>query len=185
MGTTLNKCQVINLERYKFKFILVQRGLMLRNNDVVSIQQDLIAGKYHQVMSGLRRIGRPIKKAWLKSPLSDDIEKYKFTSNRQFKEFLVTKFTKSYNAKTDGTKDIPKHIQQLKNQLSRLALLLIVWRDDPKLADESGSESEKKRLRQQIKFKSSVDKNDRYAINIALQSIVFILCQKSNNFIKH
>lgn len=158
---------------------------MLKNDDIVSIQQDLTAGNYEQLLSGLRRVGLTIEKAWLKSSLSDDIEKYKFTSNSQFKKFLVAEIAKAHLPETANIKDIPKYVQQLKNQLSRLALVLIVWRDDPNFAHESGSVSEKKRLRQQIKFKASLDKDDRYAINIALQSIVFILCQQSNNFIKH
>jgi hypothetical protein len=160
----------------------MQRGRMLQNNDVVSIQKDLMTGDYQQLLSGLRRIGRPIKQTWLKSSAAKNSKKSKFTSNPVFKQFLI-----------EGIDEfkIPEssNISQLKNQLSRLALFLMVWKDDPNLAQESEqlnlSETEKKKLRQQIKFKSSLDKDDRYAINIALQTMVFILCQQSNNLIKH
>lgn len=38
---------------------------------------------------------------------------------------------------------------------------------------------------QKNKFKGPVDKDDRHAINIALQAMAFILCRQSNNFVKH
>lgn len=62
---------------------------MLENDDVVSVQRNLMAGKYAKVLSDLRRLGRPIKQSWLKSPSSNNTEKYKFTLNPVFKQFLV------------------------------------------------------------------------------------------------
>ncbi|WP_342219407.1 hypothetical protein [Rickettsiella endosymbiont of Miltochrista miniata] len=187
---------------------------MLRNNDVVSIQENLTTRNYDQLLSNLRQIGLPIKQAWLNSPLSDDVEKYKFTSNPAFKEFLVAKITHSNIPETVNIEDIPQHINQLKNQLSVLAIFLTAWKEnpryfhnteskseplnnfseteeDPKPSQEPEteqltlSESEKKILHQLIKFKADLDKDDRHAIHIALQTITFILCQQSNNFIKH
>jgi hypothetical protein len=161
----------------------MQRGRMLQNNDVVSIRKDLLAGNYQQLLSDLRRIGHPIKQAWLKSPLSKKDKKYQFTSNSAFKEFLVDKIKDSKLAEPTHIENISQHINQLKNQFSILEAVLIVWKDDPDLSKES--EDEKKNQRQQIKYKSKLDKDDRYAINIAFQAMVFILCQQSNNFIKH
>lgn len=167
---------------------------MLQNNDVVSIQKDLMAGNYQQLLSGLRRIGRPIKQTWLKSSAAKNSEKYNFTSNSVFKEFLIKEIEKSKIPEPSDIEVIPQYINQLKNQLSQLAFFLMAWKDDPNLTQESEteqpeqlnlSETEKKKLRQQIKFKSSLDKDDRYAINIALQTIAFILCQQTNNFIKY
>ncbi len=160
---------------------------MLRNDDVVSIQNDLKDGSYHQLFSDLRRLGRPIKQEWLKSPAP--IEKYKFTANPGFKQFLLEKIKKSNLNDEPTKKDIPQEINQLKKQLSLLSLVLMVWKDDPKLEQESKSEQlpesePAKRSRQQIKYKSSIDKDDRYAINIALQAMAFILCQQSNKLIK-
>lgn len=152
---------------------------MLKHSDVLSAEKKLMARNYEQFLSSLHRIGRPIKKAWLKSPLSDDkVEKYKFTSNKKFKEFLVNKIEKSGIVGPDNIKDIPQTIKQLKTQLSELALFLLVWKDNP------NSSTEEKKLRQEIKFKAPIDKDDRHAINIALQTMAFILCRKSNNFIK-
>lgn len=170
---------------------------MLENDDVVSVQRNLMAGKYAKVLSDLRRLGRPIKQSWLKSPSSNNTEKYKFTLNPVFKQFLVEEIEKSKVSEAakisapDSDTEIPLPIDQLKNQLSRLALFLTAWKDDPNLSQETESEqlavseSDKKRTRQLIKYKASLDKDDRYAVNIALQSMVFILCQQTNNFIKH
>jgi hypothetical protein len=174
----------------------MQRGCMLENNDVEAIQRDLMAENYHQLLSDLRSIGCPIKKAWDAKLLREQdktAEKYKFTSNNLFKQFLVKEIEKSKIAESANIKDIPQHIYLLKNQLSRLALVLMVWKDDPNLSQESTteqpeelnlSEIKKKKLRQQIKFKSSLDKDDRYALHIALQAMVFILYQQSNHFVK-
>ncbi|MEN9450557.1 MAG: hypothetical protein RJA83_1175 [Pseudomonadota bacterium] len=167
---------------------------MLKNDDIVSIQQDLITRNYEQLLSNLRRIGRPIKQAWYAKLLrekDETTEKNKFTSNPAFKKFLVAQITRSNIPETANIKDIPQQIKQFKNQLSQLAIFLIVWKDDPNLELESEIEqlnlsaTEKKKLRQLIKYKSSLDKDDRRAINIALQTMAFILCQQSNNFIKH
>lgn len=163
----------------------MQRGRMLKNKDVVSVENNLMAGNYHQLFSNLRRLGRSIKQAWFKSLSSNNTEKYKFTSNNEFKKFLVNEIKESnVNAEPTEIKDISQYIYQFKKQLSRLSLVLIVWKDDPKLAQESESGTNKKRLRQLIKYKSPLDKDDRYAINIALQSMAFILCQQTNKFIQ-
>ncbi|MGC1853959.1 MAG: hypothetical protein WA659_01075 [Candidatus Aquirickettsiella sp.] len=156
---------------------------MLKNDDILSIQEDLMAGNYKQLLSDLRQVGRPIKQAWLKSPLSNNIEKYKYTSNSEFKKFLLDKLETSKILEQSTIRNISE-LNRLKNQLSQLILFLSVWKDDAKFESEI-PETNQKRLRQLIKFKASLDKDDRYAINIALQATVFILCQQSNNFIKY
>lgn len=148
---------------------------MLNSNDVVSAQKNLTIENYDQFLDDLRRIGHPIKEAWHKSPLSN-AEKYKFTENTEFKQFLVKEIKES------------KEIHALANSdpqfISRLVLFLMVWKDNPNLSQESEpgqlsvSESDKKRLRQLIKYKGPVNKDDCYAINIALQAMVFILYQQ-------
>lgn len=70
-------------------------------------------------------------------------------------------------------------LQELKNKLYQLALFITVWKDETETL-EIDPTINKKWLRQQIKFKSSLDKDDRYAINISLQSMVFILCEQIN-----
>lgn len=160
---------------------------MLRNNDIVSIQENLIARNYDQLLSNLRKIGLPIKQAWLNSPLSDNVEKYKFTSNPVFKEFLLEEIETSKILKSSNIQNISQ-LNQLKNQLSGLAFFLILWKDNANLTSEieqlNLSETEKKKLHQLIKYKALLDKDDRYAINIALQTMTFILCQQINNIIK-
>jgi|EndMetStandDraft_3_1072993.scaffolds.fasta_scaffold07491_1 hypothetical protein len=136
--------------------------------DVVLVAENLVGENYHQVLTGLRRIGRPIKLAWGKK----NPEGYKFSSGGKFKEFLVTHL-KTY---FDNKNLVLPNIQELKNQLVRLSHFIMVW-DDRTTLDASDASS--KKLRQEIKFKASLDKDDRYAINIALQSMVFILCQQS------
>lgn len=163
---------------------------MLENKDIVSIQNSLIAGNYQHLLSDLRRLGRPIKQAWFSSPLVDNAEKYKFTSNKAFKEFLVQK-TNLNIPELANIGDISQQVNHLKNQLSLLSLFLTVWKDDPKSFQEPEAEqiaiteAEKKKLRQQIKFKAMVDKSDRHLINIGLLTTVFILCQQCNDFIKY
>lgn len=143
-------------------------------SDVVSVETGILVEEDpSKVLDGLRRIGRPIKKAWGKiNPGS-----YKFSSDSRFKEFLLTQLQDYLeNINTNHVQDI----QELKNKLTRLSRFIMVWNDRP-AKDDSGSlqESAKKKLHQEIKFKASLDKDDRYAINIALQSMVFILCWQS------
>ena len=108
---------------------------------------------------------------------------YKFSSDPKFKEFLYGNHIKTSSKSTQlqtPIKDDVQHIQQLKNKLSYLALFFVVWKDTAAKDNlNSSQESAEKKLRQEIKFKSNLDKDDRYAINIALQSMVFILCQQS------
>lgn len=158
---------------------------------VASALRNLQDRNFHQFLSNSRRIGRLIKKEWdakLYQEKNKTAEKYKFTSNPVFKEFLVTVIDGKSNTKTE-----PTYINELKSKLSDLALFLMIWKDDPYLSEEFEIEQsnlsktekkERKKLRQLIKYKSSLDKDDRYAINIALQTMAFILCQQSNNFIK-
>ncbi len=158
---------------------------------VASALRNLQGRNFHQFLSDSRRIGRLIKKEWdakLFQEKNKTAEKYKFTSNPVFKEFLVTMIDGKSNTKT-----APTYINELKSKLSDLALFLMIWKDDPYLSEEFEIEQsnlsktekkERKKLRQLIKYKSSLDKDDRYAINIALQTMAFILCQQSNNFIK-
>ncbi len=155
---------------------------MLKNSSVVSIQQDLMVGNYEQLLSDLHQLGRQIKQAWLKST-SNNIEKYKYTSNSKFKEFLVEKIEASKLTEL-ANNSTTQAFEQLKKQLSGLALFLIAWKDDANFAVEI-TETQQKRLHQLIKFKASLNKDDRYAINIAFQATVFILCQQCNNFIKY
>ncbi|HEY2566140.1 MAG TPA: hypothetical protein VGH95_00285 [Candidatus Aquirickettsiella sp.] len=154
-------------------------------SDVVLVAENLVGKNYHQVLKGLRRIGRPIKKAWdvkLLQETGKTPENYKFSSDDKFKEFLIDNI-KTYTRSTLLQTHIPdvQNIQELKNKLSRLALFLTVWKDGAEKADLNSSQESKAKtkLRQEIKYKSTLDKDDRYAINIALQSMVFILCQQS------
>lgn len=164
---------------------------MLINNDVVSVIQALMTEKYKELLERLRLIGHRIKQAWLESPSSNNVEeKFKFTSNREFEAFLVKHISDAYVHELADIKDILQHMNTLKNQLSELAIFLMVWKDKSELPQESEteqpvSESEKKLLHQEVKFKALLDKDDRHDINIALQTMAFILCQQSNNFIKH
>ena len=143
---------------------------------VASALRNLQGRNFHQFLSDSRRIGRLIKKEWdakLFQEKNKTAEKYKFTSNPVFKEFLVTMIDGKSNTKT-----APTYINELKSKLSDLALFLMIWKDDPYLSEEFEIEQsnlsktekkERKKLRQLIKYKSSLDKDDRYAINIALQ----------------
>lgn len=144
--------------------------------DVVLVTDGLVEKNFPKVLVGLRRIGRPIKLAWgKKTP-----ESYKFSSDPEFKKFLVSQLqTYIDNAKIDHV----KNIQELKKELTRLSRFIMVWNDRAAKDNlNSSEESAEKKLHQEIKFKAPLDKNDRYAINIALQSMVFILCQQSELF---
>ena len=164
---------------------------MLKTVDVALVQEALIAGNYKQLLSILRSMGLPILHAWLNSP-SNNIEKYKFTSNREFKQFLIEKFENSELIQPLADGDIENGLKQVETVLSLLANFYITWKYDAELLSESEESSdlseteknEKKRLHQQIKPKTLVDKNDRYPIHVALQALIFILCQQSNNTIK-
>src|SRR5436190_2115409 len=160
---------------------------------VESIEKGLLDGNYTQVIHNLRRLGRPITKAWDAQPLQardNTPESSKFTSNFEFKEFLVKQLDKPLVSSQDNQ----AAIQDLQNKLSRLALFIIVWKDnvtqDTNITEsvesqEPESTINKKWLRQQIKFKASLDKNDRYAVHIALQMMVLELFQQSDHFIEN
>lgn len=166
---------------------------MSKNKVVESIEKGLLDGNYTQVIHNLRRLGRPIKKAWDAQPLQardNTPESSKFTSNLEFKAFLVKQLDKPLVSSQDNQ----AAIQDLQNKLSRLALFIIVWKDnvtqDTNIAEsveaqEPESTINKKWLRQQIKFKASLDKNDRYAVHIALQMMVLELFQQSDHLIEN
>lgn len=177
------------------------------NKDVKSVEKGLLNQNYTRVLQGLWEIGRPIKQAWdvqLKQETGKISEKYRFSSHKPFKEFLVDRL-KSYkkqaiqtNTQTD-TQANQSAIQELNSKLANLALFITVWNDrednkentddnDVNSLETSASQPStpnKKWLHQQIKYKSTVDKNNRYAINIALQVLVIKLCQQSEQFIKN
>ncbi|KAF5271480.1 hypothetical protein FQR65_LT05100 [Abscondita terminalis] len=164
--------------------IITARSLMSKR-DVVSVTKNLADKNYSNVLNDLRRIGRSIKLGW-DAQLSKETKKnpvsYKFSSDLRFKKFLVpqlqTYIDSTYidNAKIDHI----QNIHELKNKLTRLSRFIMVWNDRAVKDDlNSLQESAKKKLHQEIKFKASIDKDDRYAINIGLQSMVFILCQQS------
>ncbi|WP_339051501.1 hypothetical protein [Rickettsiella endosymbiont of Xylota segnis] len=155
-------------------------------SDVVSVTEDLVDRNYQKFLKGSRQIGRSAKKLWDDKILQETgktPKNYKFSSDPKFKEFLYGNHIKTSSRSTQlqtPIKDDVQHIQQLKNKLSYLALFFVVWKDTAAKDNlNSSQESAEKKLRQEIKFKSNLDKDDRYAINIALQSMVFILCQQS------
>ncbi len=170
---------------------------MLKEKWIESVEKGLLDENYTQVMRGLRKTGRPIKKAWntqLLQGIGKIPKSYKFSSDPQFKEFLVKKLEDSLESTPESSQEVQSTIQDLQNKLSRLALFITVWKDnvdndvsflEESELQESESDTDKKWLHQQIKFKSLLDKDDRYAINIALQLMVFKLYQQSDSFIKN
>ena len=171
---------------------------MLERDVVLSVTEGLVNRNYQQVLKGSRQIGRPIKKSFddnLLQKTGKTPQNYKFSSNPTFKEFLYDNYLKTFTRSTlhqtrmdDDVQldhDVQHNIQQLKNQLSGLAFFLTVWKDGAEKDDSNSSQESKAntKLRQEIKFKSTLDKDDRYAINIALQSIAFILCEQSERIV--
>ncbi|EDP46654.1 hypothetical protein [Rickettsiella grylli] len=160
---------------------------MFKHDHVVSIQKNLLAGKYFQALEDLRNIGHPIKKAWYDYCLKEknEISINKFTVNSRFKKFLVDNINDSQFSAENNDKTI-QQLYDLKNTLSQLTLVLMVWKDNPKskLEQLNLSNADKKKLRQQLKYKTHLDKEDRYDINIGFQAVIFILCQQINNAIK-
>ena len=160
---------------------------------------------YNKILSNLRRMGRPIKQAWFKSlPSNVSHEaKYKFTSNEKFKAFLAKKIY-ALNIPEEHIQSVPEPINYLKNQLTELAIFLMIWKEKPSEKIQSKTqenvstanqaqhskipEIEQTALSayeyQKNKFKGPVDKDDRHAINIALQAMAFILCRQANEFIQ-
>lgn len=159
---------------------------MLKNDNVVSLKKNLLTGKYFHVLKDLRGIGHPIKKAWYTQRLQagSALSENKFTTNPAFKKFLVGKIQNTKLITENNDKTIQSH--ELKDTLLQLTLFLMLWKDDPKskMAPLNVSMSDKKKLRQQLKYKSHLDKDDRHDINIGLQVVTFFLCQEINNAIK-
>lgn len=145
---------------------------------------------YNKILSNLRRIGRSIKQAWHAKLLQEKDEitqKNKFTSNENFKDFLVKKIPKLNIPET--AQAVPDQINYLKNQLTELAILLMIWKEKPSQKIESKAKEDKQTASsaheyQKNKFKEPVDKDDRHAINIALQAMAFILCRQANELIQ-
>lgn len=146
---------------------------MLESHLISNAEKDLVDKNYRQFLVNLRRIGRPIKKAWLTEPEKDSNISEKFSS-KSFKNFLCNKYLQSYHSSIQNNETL----QQLKNKLSLLEIFLTVWVDEAE-NDNSNSLQNSKKKRQERKFKATLDKDDRYAIHIALQSMVFILAQQS------
>lgn len=172
---------------------------MLEKKWIELMEKGLFDGDYAPVMQGLRKLGRPIKKAWDTQLLQNTgkiPKSYKFSSDPQFKAFLVKKLENILES-TPQSSQIEPTLQDLQIKLSRLALFITVWKDQVdddvnplEALEESESQTSepainKKWLRQQIKFKSTLDKDDRYAINIGLQLMFFKLYQQSDEFIKN
>lgn len=146
--------------------------------------------------AGFTKARPPYKKAWDTQLLQNTgkiPKSYKFSSDPQFKAFLVKKLENTLES-TQQSSQIEPTLQDLQIKLSRLALFITVWKDqvDDDVNPQEESESQtsepainKKWLRQQIKLKSTLDKDDRYAINIALQLMFFKLYQQSDQFIKN
>ena len=155
--------------------------------DVVLVAENLVDKKYHEVLENLRPIGRPIKQEWYAKLLQETgkvPENPEFSKDPKFKEFLYDNYlktsTRSTLHQTRMDDDVQHNIQQLKNTLKLLRLFTKVWiYRAEKDGLNSSQEAAEKKLRQEIKFKSTIDKNDRYAINIGIQSMAFILCQQS------
>lgn len=170
---------------------------MLEEKWVEAVEKGLLNENYSQVMQGLRKIGRSIKKAWdtqLLQEIGKTPKSYKFSVDPQFKAFLVKHLEDTLKSTHEASQAVQPIIQDLQNKLSHLALFLTVWKGnvdndvDPLEGSElqaSESTIDKKWLHQQIKFKSALDKDDRYAINIALQLMVIKLYQQSDLFIKN
>ncbi len=174
--------------------------LMLEEKWVKSVEKGLLNKNYTQIMQGLRNIGHPIKKEW-DTQLFDKNKKipksYKFSSDLKFKEFLISELKGTLESIQESSQETQPIIQDLQSRLSQLALFITVWKDNVENIENdvtpleqselSASESviDKKWLHQQIKFKSALDKDDRYAINIALQVMVFKLFQHSDPLIKN
>lgn len=170
---------------------------MLNQRVLKSVEKCLLDGNYTKLIQGLWEVGQPIKEAWdfqLKQETGKIPEKYRFSSDAPFKEFLVDRL-KSYKnqAVQTNTQANQSAIQELNTKLSNLARFIAVWKDNID-NDENPLESEsqqstpiihKKWLHQQIKFKAELDKKIRCAINIALQILVFKLFQQSEQFIKN
>lgn len=159
---------------------------MLKNDNVVSLKKNLLTGKYFQVLKDLRRIGHPVKKAWYTQRLQagNAPSENKFTTNPAFKKFLVDKF-QNVKLITENNDKAIQPLYELKDTLLQLTLFLMLWKDDPKSKMEqlNVSIADKKRLRQQLKYKSQLDKDDRHDINIGLHVVTFLLCQEINNAI--
>ncbi|WP_342146485.1 hypothetical protein [Rickettsiella endosymbiont of Aleochara curtula] len=155
---------------------------------------------YNKILSNLRRMGRPIKQAWHAKLLQEKDEitqKNKFTSNDKFKAFLADKIYE-LNIPEEHIQSVPEPINYLKNQLAELAIFLMIWKEKPSekiqsktpenvnFTQEPGIEQTALSTHeyQKNKFKGPVDKDDRHAINIALQAMAFILCRQANEFIQ-
>lgn len=153
----------------------------MSKNDVGSVTNALL-GSNDLTVANLGKLGHLIIDEWhefLKNSTKKIPISPKFSSDPIFKKFLATQLQIYIdNAKIERI----QNIQELKNKLIDLHENLIIWKDNPEndsLNSSQKSEAEKK-LRQETKSKSTVDKNERYAINIGLQSLVFILCQQSD-----
>lgn len=144
-----------------------------------SLHAALEKGDYHHTIHQLRLLGHPILQAWqtTSAVINHHAEKIKFTTNADFKKYLIEQANRKLTI--DSRK--ADHITQLKIQLCRLQILLMAWECRDNLIKETATKQDV-RLRQLAKFKANLDKNDRYAIHVALLALfakILLLMQKS------
>jgi hypothetical protein len=132
--------------------------------------EDLHQESYSEFLEKARLLGNSVKKDWYAQATN---EKDKFTSNRNFKEFLIKKMAR-IPLPVENRFD---EIKALKTKLSHLQLFLAVW-DDADLSRE-----ENKQIRPQVKYKAKLDKDDRHAVKIALLALAFTLSEQTDEWI--
>jgi hypothetical protein len=118
----------------------------------------LLKGNYNQFLIQARSSGLSIQKG-LNNKFEENEE------NLEFKQTLVKAIESSLfiPIDTDG-------ISSLKTKLFNLQTFLAVW-DDPGLSRKK----EDRAVRQRVKYKKNIDKNDRHAIKITLLSLSLAL----------
>lgn len=171
------------------------------SNNIESIEKGLLGGKYTEALYGLRRLGLSFKRDWDK-PLKETgkiPESYQFTSNPEFKEFLIKKLLEDTNESSESSFSNQVSVENLQKLLFTQAIFITAWKDklnedntnnDPNTLEvlsslEPESNLNQKRSRKEIRYKEPLDKHDRYPINIGLQAMVYELCKLSDKFIEN
>lgn len=145
-------------ERYKY---LLKENKNLKDLGALLslLEQDLLKKNYKNLLDNLRLLGRSFKKIESSAQLLEDDN---FRS-------LLTQIS-------ENKQSVPTDEDSTNQKLMTLSLVLLAWNDSGLPREEKSQEGENhKKLRQLLKFKQSLDKNDRSPIHLGLSALVLYL----------
>ena len=149
---------------------------------LAACEDALFEGNYDKFLQQARLLGNSLKEKW-SSQFAKNSEKNKFTSNLEFKKNLAKESESWHFIPIDLVR-----IDLLKTKLFNLQTFLAVW-DDPGLSREAdlavSTENKNKQIRQSVKYKKNIDKDDRHAIKITLLTLSLALRIQADDYFCH